>query len=405
MMNRERERERDLYAEVMAYTRRERERQSTGRVVVRGQDCPWRQERQAYVKYYLWPSRYSGLPAETPVDDWAVFAQLISVHSGRHRHQGGLAIYILEGEGYSEIDGARYDWAAGDLLMLPLKPGGVEHQHFNRRESVPAKWVAFINAALYDWGGSELVQTRDHPGWRGAAARSWTADRRPPTADLGRGAEGPLMSGAPGRAGDAAEAGRRGEWTGQLSGLPDPGHVASAGPTQHRAEARRGIGTNRPENLLEWLFDLRDRQRAQRAGAPRVLRGRDLPWEWNAQGRMRWFLHPAMERTAIPSLVVYLQELPPGGRSGVQRVPGGAVLFVVRGRGYTLLDGERHDWQAEDCLNVPIRPEGAVVQHVNRDGSQPAAFLSVDLNLVHTLGVDRGSVFEQLAPAPEAGPW
>ena len=380
--------ERDFYEEVMGYTRRERERAFTGPVVVRGKDRPWRQERQGFVKYYLWPSRYSGGPAETPVDDWAVFTQEIRVHSGRHRHQGGLAIHILEGEGYSIVDGVRYDWEAGDLLMLPLKVGGVEHQHFNRYEDVPAKWVAFINAALYDWGGSELVQLQDHPDWRGRGS-----GEEPAISGQERAAAATGGFGVAGGAGPAARAGR-----GVSSHL---GGQAGGGALEASDDPRAGGRAVRSKTLLDWLFELRDTQRALREEAPAVLKARDVPWEWNANGKMQWFLHPAMERTAIPSLVVYVQEIPPGGRTGRQRVPGGAVLFMLRGKGYTLLDGERHDWEAEDCLNLPIRPQGTVVQHVNQEAERSAAFISVELSLVHTLGVDRGSAFEQIEMAPE----
>jgi len=338
----------------MAYTREVRQRSIDGRVVVRAGDLPWLQERQAFVKYYLWPSRYSGRPPETVLDEWAVFAQRIGTHSGKHRHQGGLAIFALEGEGYSVVDGVRYEWEAGDLLLLPLKPGGVEHQHFNRQEGKPAKWVAFIHAALYEWGASELVQLQEHPDFPRAGSR------HP----------------APGEPGHALDLIR-----------PQPQATLPPAP--------------QAENLLEWLYARRDAQRAAADQAPCVVRGRELPWEQNRQGKMRWYLHPAMHDTAIRSLTVFVQEIPPGSRTGLQRVPGGSVLFMLRGRGYTLLDGERHDWQADDCLNLPIRRDGVSVQHVNPDPTQTAAFVSVDLNLVDVLGVNRGAAFEQLESAPD----
>jgi gentisate 1,2-dioxygenase len=75
-------------------------------------------------------------------------------------------IYILEGEGWSEVDGERHDWEAGDLLLLPLKPGGVEHKHYNRYEDKPAKWIAFISGALFEWGASEMVQLENHPDFK-----------------------------------------------------------------------------------------------------------------------------------------------------------------------------------------------------------------------------------------------
>ena len=92
-----------------------------------------------------------------------MFVQDIRVHSGKHRHQGGLVIYIIQGEGYSIVDGERHDWEAGDLLLLPVKPGGVEHQHFNKDDAHPAKWIAFISAALFEFGASEMVQLENHP--------------------------------------------------------------------------------------------------------------------------------------------------------------------------------------------------------------------------------------------------
>jgi gentisate 1,2-dioxygenase len=158
------------------------------------------------------------------------------------------------------------------------------------------------------------------------------------------------------------------------------------------------------ENLLDWLYALRDRQRASRKKAAWVVKGRDLPWERNRQGIMQWYLHPALEHMAIRTMLFFRQQIPPGGRSGVQRTPGGAVLYVIEGRGYTLLDGERHDWEAEDVIDIPVRPDGVTVEHVNLDGEAPAVFVCADLNLVEFLGVDRGAVLEQLSPAPENGP-
>lgn len=77
------------------------------------------------------------------------------------------------------------------------------------------------------------------------------------------------------------------------------------------------------------------------------------------------------------------------------------MLYVLQGKGYTLLDGVRHDWQAEDLINIPIRAQGVVVQHVNTDPRRPVRFVSADLNLVDMLGVDRGAVLEQIEAAPD----
>ena len=158
---------------------------------------------------------------------------------------------------------------------------------------------------------------------------------------------------------------------------------------------------DRSENLLEWLYRLRDRQRAHQRKGAWLIKGRDLPWENNRQGKMKWFLHPALVGTSIRSMIVFEQQIPPGGRSGAQKTPGGSVLYILEGRGYTLLDGVRHDWQAEDLVNIPIRRDGVVVQHVNADLRHPVRFVSADLNLVDILGVDRGAELDQVEPAPD----
>lgn len=135
-----------------------------GKVVIKGKDCPFQQTKQSYAQYFSSIRMWDKLGAT----GWHVFKQRIIQHSGRHRHQGGLAIFILEGKGYSVVDGIRYDWKAGDLIVLPLKPGGVEHQHFNLEDKY-SEWLAFIYLPWWDMSGGELVQTAVHPMWQKSA--------------------------------------------------------------------------------------------------------------------------------------------------------------------------------------------------------------------------------------------
>ncbi|MFQ5684075.1 MAG: cupin domain-containing protein [Candidatus Binatia bacterium] len=51
-------------------------------------------------------------------------------HSKSHSHAHPEAyLYALQGNGYSEIGGKRYDWVQGDAVHVP--PGMFHHQHFN----------------------------------------------------------------------------------------------------------------------------------------------------------------------------------------------------------------------------------------------------------------------------------
>jgi hypothetical protein len=94
-------REREFYEQIIAAQRADRERSFTGEVVIRGRGNPWEMSRQGLVRNYMQPSCYTGRKVDTALDGWIVFVQEVKVQSGKHRHQGGLVIYILEGEGHS----------------------------------------------------------------------------------------------------------------------------------------------------------------------------------------------------------------------------------------------------------------------------------------------------------------
>ncbi|HZP27259.1 MAG TPA: cupin domain-containing protein [Dehalococcoidia bacterium] len=101
------------------------------------------------------------------VGNWAIFTHEIRTTadgittSGQHRHQGGLGLFAVEGEGYTVVDGQRFDWKAGDFIMLPIKPNGCVHQHFSRNPDKPAKWLAMIYMPYMLWTGMAFEQRKD----------------------------------------------------------------------------------------------------------------------------------------------------------------------------------------------------------------------------------------------------
>ena len=150
--------------EIAMQSQRERaERNATGRVVCKLDDCPQMLTRQGRLRYYL-----GHTIKDTPLQDWIVFTHEIRTVSGKHRHQGGLIIYVIEGKGYSVVDGERCDWEKGDLVLLPMRPPGVEHQHFNSNPGKPALWMAFIHSPTRDYVASEMTQTEVSPEYKRA---------------------------------------------------------------------------------------------------------------------------------------------------------------------------------------------------------------------------------------------
>ena len=110
-----------------------------GRLVAADKDIPWVSTPQD-VKVKLMVANHLGfatmgsnvLKSEIPVG-W---------HTGKHRH-GEESMHILEGEGFSIINGQRFNWHKSSTLQIPF---WAEHQHFNTG-NVP---VLIIHGMCFD---------------------------------------------------------------------------------------------------------------------------------------------------------------------------------------------------------------------------------------------------------------
>ena len=176
------------------------------------------------------------------------------------------------------------------------------------------------------------------------------------------------------------------------------------------SESENHLGPERMRGMIEemkgrdlWgeILALRDEQRQQQKKAVWLIKGKDLPWENNKQGIMRWYMHPLLKTPCINTMKIFVQEIPPGGRSGRLHHPGNQVIYILEGRGHTLLDGQKHHWAKNDVVQLPLRVKGVTVQHFNSDPDKPARFVACEPNLFLSAGVDRGSGFEQMEVSPD----
>ena len=153
-----------LYDEILNIYKQKRENAAKGAVVIRSKDTLWEQARQGRLRFFSHLRYFDKLAAP----GWLVFEQDIRRHSGKHVHQGGLNIFVLEGKGYTVVDGVRYDWKKGDLIVLPIKPGGCEHQHFNLKEGEPCHWMAFVFRPFEERLGNQFQQREISSEWQPA---------------------------------------------------------------------------------------------------------------------------------------------------------------------------------------------------------------------------------------------
>jgi len=162
--DREPEQPTERYEDTVSYFRIQREQTANGSVVVHRKDAEFEFSRQGRLRQLTCPRYWPKHAAP----GWAVFEQDIKRHSGKHVHQGGIVIFVLEGKGYTVVDGVRYDWEKGDLIVLPIKPGGCEHQHFNLVEGEPCLWEAFVYHPYWQPLAQQVLQRELSPEYKPA---------------------------------------------------------------------------------------------------------------------------------------------------------------------------------------------------------------------------------------------
>src|SRR5262245_15647219 len=106
-----------------------------------------------------------------------------------------------------------------------------------------------------------------------------------------------------------------------------------------------------------------------------IIKGKDLPWELNRQGRIKFFLNQRSEDVAAPGWLCFQQEI--HKHSGMHRHQGGTFIYILGGKGYSTVNGVRHDWQAGDLAILPMVPGGVAHQHFNLDPAVPALWMRV----------------------------
>jgi gentisate 1,2-dioxygenase len=86
------------------------------------------------------------------------------------------------------------------------------------------------------------------------------------------------------------------------------------------------------------------------------------------------FRDPVGGQQVTPTFGCAIQMLRPGIRTQAHRHTSSAIYHVVRGSGYSIVEGERYDWSAGDYFALPHR---AWHEHANASSSEPAILFSM----------------------------
>lgn len=86
------------------------------------------------------------------------------------------------------------------------------------------------------------------------------------------------------------------------------------------------------------------------------------------------------------SMEFYLQEIPPGGSSDLQRHLHESVHYVIEGQGYSEIGPERVDWATGDFIYTPV---WVWHRHYNTGNSVVRMLLIENSRLLEGLGLNR----------------
>ena len=129
----------NFWDELLALRDRQRAQMKNGVQVIKQADLPLETNRQGLMRWYMHPAI-----KDTVLNVFMFFQQEIppGSRSGRLKFQGGQVIIVLEGTGYTMLDGVKHHWQTGDVINLPLRGDGIIVQHFNTDAERPARFVA-----------------------------------------------------------------------------------------------------------------------------------------------------------------------------------------------------------------------------------------------------------------------
>jgi quercetin dioxygenase-like cupin family protein len=107
------------------------------------------------MRWYLHPELFDATTRSLYIHELAIAA---GEHSGRLQTQGGHIHYVLTGTGYTDLDGTRHPWEAGDVIAIPVRENGVTYQHVNSGPDEARMLVVWPNfdSALGPEAGVEM---------------------------------------------------------------------------------------------------------------------------------------------------------------------------------------------------------------------------------------------------------
>lgn len=245
-----------------------------------------------------------------------------------HRHSASAIRFIMEGTGaYTVVDGHKMTLGANDFV---LTPNGTWHEHAVAPDGTPCIWQDGLDIPFVNAMEANFYEV--HPDLSQAVTY--------PVDDMTKTWGNPGLT--PGS----------GNWTKGYS----------------------------PMFKYEWLptYDALTKYASCSDGSP-------------FDGVLMEYVNPATNGPVMRTLGASMQLLRPGEHTQAHRHTGSFLYHVAKGRGHSIINGQRYDWQERDIFCVP---SWAWHEHVNGSASDDAClFCLSDLPVMRALGLYREQAF------------
>jgi mannose-6-phosphate isomerase-like protein (cupin superfamily) len=125
------------------------------------------------------------------------------------------------------------------------------------------------------------------------------------------------------------------------------------------------------DSFYERWLQLRGQAEAEKRQARKAISPDELEWVTTRQDARAALLISPENGFRTWGTTLMVAEIPVGWQTG-EHLHGEEAVFIHRGRGCSVIDGRRFDWEAGDCLWIPF---GSRHQHFNL-GAEPVQYVS-----------------------------
>jgi len=229
-----------------------------------------------------------------------------------HRHVHTAELFVLEGEGYTVVNDRKFSWGTWDAFYIPTNTW---HYTVNTG-TTPARLVSIGDAPLFDLFNMDRTE--------------------------------------------------------------DIGFVEPLGPFYPDTELQRLAKSleGRPQGEYERAIIAAAENERKLATGTLVTHFQEQELRLNKKGTKSTFLVDITQGYHGTQLSMVMFQIAPGGWQSKHRHGGEAVLFCVKGKGYSILDGERYDWAEGDATLVS---KWCWHQHFNADPDNVAVIIRMHM--------------------------